>query len=111
MVAIDTLVEGVHFPVDSRAHDVGHKALAVNLSDLAAMGATATEAVAVVSVPSRLDPEWLVSFRAGFESLGRDHGVMDTAIDTVCGALSVSVEVHGRCPPGCALTPFRRPPG
>ena len=46
-VAIDTLVDGVHFPSDTPAEDVGYKALAVNLSDLAAMGATATEAVAV----------------------------------------------------------------
>ena len=104
VVAIDTLVDGVHFPNDTPAHDVGYKALAVNLSDLAAMGATATEAVAVASVPKHLGPAWLASFRAGIESLARSHAVAVTAIDTVTGALSVSVEVHGRCPCGDALT-------
>ena len=103
-VAIDTLVDGVHFPSDTPAEDVGYKALAVNLSDLAAMGATATEAVAVVSVPEYFDPAWLVSFRAGLEALAGAHGVAVTAIDVVPGALSVSVEVHGRCPDGAALT-------
>ena len=103
-VAIDTLVDGVHFPHDTPAEDVGYKALAVNLSDLAAMGATATEAVAVVAVPENLDPAWLASFRAGLESLAGAHGVAATAIDVVPGTLSVSVEVHGRCPAGAALT-------
>ena len=103
-VAIDTLVDGVHFPSDTPAEDVGYKALAVNLSDLAAMGATPTEAVAVVSVPEHLDPAWLDSFRAGLESLARSHGFAVTAIDTVTGTLSASVEVHGRCPAGTALT-------
>ena len=104
VVALDTLVDGVHFPSDTPARDVGHKALAVNLSDLAAMGATATEAVAVVSIPERLDSGWLDSFRAGFESLAGSVGVAVSAVDVVAGALSVSVEVHGRCPAGEALT-------
>ena len=103
VVAIDTLVDGVHFPSGTPAHDVGYKALAVNLSDLAAMGAAATEAVAVVSVPEHQDPAWLASFRSGIESLADALGVAVTAIDIVPGALSVSVEVHGRCPAGAAL--------
>ena len=104
MVALDTLVDGVHFPSDTPARDIGYKALAVNLSDVAAMGATATEAVAVVSMPNRLGPPWLASFRTGFESLAGAHAIAVTAIDTVCGALSVSVQVHGHCPAGKALT-------
>ena len=104
VVAIDTLVGGVHFPVGALACDVGHKALAVNLSDIAAMGATATEAVAVVSIPDDLEPAWSTSFRGGIESLARLHGVHLAAIDTVTGALSVCVEAHGRCAPGDALT-------
>ena len=104
VVAIDTLVGGVHFPSDTLARDMGYKALAVNLSDLAAMGATATEAVAVVSVPDHQDPAWLASFRSGLESLAGSVGVAICAIDIVPGALSVSIEVHGRCPAGAALT-------
>ena len=103
-VALDTLVGGVHFPSDTPAHDVGYKALAVNLSDLAAMGAVPTEAVAVVSIPEHLDPGWLAEFRAGLESLAGSLGVEVAAVDAVPGALSVSVEVHGRCPAGEALT-------
>ena len=110
-VAIDTLVGGVHFPDDTPAGDVGYKALAVNLSDLAAMGADATEAVAIVSLPAHLGVVWLAAFRAGFESLARAHGVAVAAIDTVAGALSVSVEAHGRCPPGEALTRAGARPG
>ena len=104
VVALDTLVDGVHFPRDTPAQDVGYKALAVNLSDLAAMGATATEAVAVVSIPENLDPAWLASFHRGFESVAASFGVAVAAIDTVSGALSVSVQVHGLCPAGEALT-------
>ena len=104
VVAIDTLVDGVHFPSDTPARDVGYKALAVNLSDIAAMGATATEAVAVVSMPEPLDSDWLGCFRAGFESLAGSLGVAITAVDAVAGALSVSVEVHGCCPAGEVLT-------
>ena len=104
VVAIDTLVDGVHFPSDTPPHDIGYKALAVNLSDLAAMGASATEAVAVLSVPAHTGPAWLDSFRAGLESLAGELGVAVTAVDIAPGALSVSVEVHGRCPAGEALT-------
>ena len=110
-VAVDTLVGSVHFPDDTPADDVGYKALAVNLSDLAAMGADATEAVAIVSLPAYLGATWLTSFRAGFESLARAHGIAVAAVDTVAGALSVSVEVHGRCPPGEALTRAGARPG
>ena len=111
VVAIDTLVDGVHFPGGTPAEAVGHKALAVNLSDLAAMGASVTEAVAIVSVPARLGAAWLASFRTGFESLARACGVTATAIESVSGALSVSVEVHGICPSGEALTRAGARPG
>ena len=111
VVALDTLVDGVHFPADTPAFDVGYKALAVNLSDLAAMGAAATEAVAVVSIPRRHGPEWLDAFRAGLESLAGAFGVAVTAIDAVPGALSVTVQVHGRCPAGEALTRAGARPG
>ena len=110
-VAVDTLVGGVHFPSDTPAYDVGYKALAVSLSDLAAMGASATEAIAIASVPERLGAAWIASFRAGFEALARAYGVTATAIDSVSGALSVSVEVHGRCPSGEALIRAGARPG
>ena len=102
-VALDTLVGGVHFPNDTPAYDVGYKALAVNLSDLAAMGAVPIEALAVVSIPEHIDPAWLAGFRAGLEALAGSVGVEVAAVDAVPGALSASVEVHGRCPADEAL--------
>lgn len=102
-IALDTLVDGVHFPSDTPAYDVGYKALAVNLSDLAAMGAVPTEAVAVVSIPEHIDPAWIAGFRAGIESLAGSVGAAIAAVDVVPGTLSASVEVHGRCPAGEAL--------
>ena len=102
-VALDTLVGGVHFPSDTPACDVGYKALAVNLSDLAAMGAVPTEALVVVSIPEHIDPAWLTGFRAGLEALAGSLGVEVAAVDAVPGVLSASVEVHGRCPAGEAL--------
>ena len=112
VVAIDTLVGGIHFAGDDTpAEDVGYKALAVNLSDLAAMGADANEAVAIVSLPAPPDTAWLAAFRAGFESLARAYGIAVAAIDTVAGELSVSVEAHGHCPQGEALTRAGARPG
>ncbi len=104
VVALDTLVGGVHFPHGTPAFDIGWKALAVNLSDIAAMGADATEAVAVVSVPRRHDTAWFEAFRAGFESLAGCFEIEIAALDAVPGPLSASVQVHGHCPAGEALT-------
>ena len=85
-IALDTLVDGVHFPSDTPAYDVGYKALAVNLSDLAAMGAVPTEAVAVVSIPEHIDPAWLAGFRAGLEALAGSVGVERLPPSTSCPA-------------------------
>ena len=68
------------------------------------MGAVPTEAVAVVSISEHIDPAWLAGFRAGLEALAGSLGVEVAAVDVVPGDLSASVEVHGRCPAGEALT-------
>ena len=111
VVALDTLVGDVHFPGDTAAFDVGYKALAVNLSDLAAMGAAPAEAVALVAIPRRDDSAWLDAFRAGFESLADAQGVVVTDVEVVTGALSVTVQVHGSCPAGEALIRTGARPG
>src|SRR3569832_2169532 len=80
VLAMDTLVSGVHFPEETRAEDIGYKALAVNLSDLAAMGA---------------DPAWLAAFAGGFSELARAAGVQLIGGDTTRGPLTVTVQVHG----------------
>src|SRR5579871_1645537 len=74
VAAIDTLVEGVHFPVGSAPASIGHRVLAVNLSDLAAMGARPAWVLLALTLP-RLDESWLEEFMAGFSQLARAHDV------------------------------------
>lgn len=91
---MDTLVESVHFPRTSPARSVGHRVLAVNLSDIAAMGATPAWASLSLSVP-HLDHDWLADFSAGFSECAELHGVTLIGGDTVSGPLIVTVHVTG----------------
>ncbi len=91
---MDTLVESVHFPRTSPARSVGHRVLAVNLSDVAAMGATPAWASLSLSVP-HLDRDWLADFSAGFSECAELHGVTLVGGDTVSGPLAVTVHVTG----------------
>ncbi|MGO9935050.1 MAG: thiamine-phosphate kinase [Steroidobacteraceae bacterium] len=100
--AVDTLVAGRHFPADTAARSVGHRALAVNLSDLAAMGATPAWATLALTLPSA-DPEWLEGFSAGFFDLANAHGVALVGGDTTRGPLTVSVQILGHVQHGTAL--------
>ncbi len=106
VIAMDTLVDGVHFPVATAPADVGFKALAVNLSDLAAMGATPLAARASVTHPDHGGDDgrrWLVAFEEGLGALARRLGV-DTAHPLITrGPLSVTVEALGSVPRGMAL--------
>lgn len=102
-VAIDTMVEGVHFPRGTAAADLGWKALAVNLSDLAAMGATPAWALLALTLPGA-DAALVEGLADGFAQLARAHRVALVGGDTTRGPLSLSVAVHGFVPPGQALT-------
>lgn len=102
-VAIDTMVEGVHFPHDTPAADLGWKALAVNLSDLAAMGATPAWALLALTLP-RADETFIDDFADGFAQLAQTYRLALVGGDTTRGALTISVVVHGFVPPGKALT-------
>lgn len=93
-VATDTLNLDVHFPGDTRAADVGWKSLAVNLSDLAAMGALPAWATLSLSLP-QVDMDWLDSFLDGFLGLAACHDVALVGGDTTRGPLSIGVTVHG----------------
>ncbi|MDG2041071.1 MAG: thiamine-phosphate kinase, partial [Ilumatobacter sp.] len=95
----DTLVEGVHFDFAFvPPADVGHKTLAVNLSDLAAMGATPRWALLSLSLPLA-NAEWVLSFAAGFKSLAEVHNVSLVGGDTTSGPLSVSLTALGTIEP------------
>jgi thiamine-monophosphate kinase len=102
-VAIDTLVEGVHFPLGTAATDIGWKALAVNLSDLAAMGASPAWALLALTLPGD-DAAFVEGFAEGFTRLARPHRLALVGGDTTRGPLCISVAVHGFVPPGQALT-------
>ncbi|MDX1432572.1 MAG: AIR synthase related protein, partial [Gammaproteobacteria bacterium] len=110
VVAVDTLVAGVHFPLDTPAADIGHKALAVNLSDLAAMAAEPLAAAVSLTRETR-DASWLAAFRAGLEALAGVHRVRLGAILERRGPLCVSVEAIGQVPQGAALTRGGARPG
>lgn len=105
-VAIDTLVEGVHFPRGTAAADIGWKALAVNLSDLAAMGATPAWALLALTLPvqpAEAQQALVDGLADGFAQLARSHGVALVGGDTTRGPFVLSVAVHGFVPPGQAL--------
>ena len=102
-VAIDTLVEGVHFPSGTAPADLGWKALAVNLSDLAAMGASPAWALLALTLPSA-DAAFVEGFAEGFAQLAQPHRLALVGGDTTRGPLTISVAVHGFVPPGQALT-------
>jgi thiamine-monophosphate kinase len=94
VVAMDTIVEGVHFLADSDAADVGYRALAVNLSDLAAMGAEPGWMTLSLSLP-RANEQWLNGFATGLFELADEYNVALVGGDTVRGPLVITVQVAG----------------
>lgn len=101
-VSIDALVEGRHYPQGTDAAAVGHKALAVGLSDLAAMGAEPAWATLALSLPEA-DETWLQGFADGLFSLARRFRVQLVGGDTVRGPRVISLQLHGFVPQGQAL--------
>jgi thiamine-monophosphate kinase len=102
VVTVDAIVAGRHFPEDTDPRSIGHRALAVNLSDLAAMGADPAWATLALTLP-QADPAWLDGFAAGFAGLALAHGVALVGGDTTAGPLTVSVQLIGQVPVGAAL--------
>ncbi|MFO7954224.1 thiamine-phosphate kinase [Thioalkalivibrio sp.] len=102
VVTVDTLVEGTHFFPDHPSASVGHKALASNLSDLAAMGAEPLGVVLSLTLP-RVDHAWLSGFSEGFLALAGEVGIPLVGGDTNRGPLAISVTVLGTVPAGQAL--------
>lgn len=103
LVAVtDTIIEGVHFPIGSAPQSIGHRALAVNLSDVASMGAVPAWVLLSLTVP-QADEDWLRAFATGLGRLAREHGVALVGGDTTGGALAVTVQVLGFVPAGRGL--------
>jgi thiamine-monophosphate kinase len=96
-ISTDTLIEGVHFPAGTDATSIGHRCLAVNLSDLAAMGASPLGFTLALTLPS-VDEVWLSRFAAGLGGLARSF---DTALlggDITRGPLAMTIHIIGRVP-------------
>ena len=102
VVSTDTLIDGVHFPRGTAAVDIGWKALAVNLSDLAAMGASPAWASLALTLPDA-DADFVDGFMEGFAALAAQHRMALIGGDTTRGALSITITVHGFVPDGKAL--------
>jgi thiamine-monophosphate kinase len=101
-VSADMLVEGRHFFRGADPEALGHKTLAVNLSDLAAMGATPRWATLALALPN-VDERWLAAFSRGFMRLARAHKVDLVGGDTTRGPLNLCVQIMGEAPAGKAL--------
>ncbi|HEU0220134.1 MAG TPA: thiamine-phosphate kinase [Gallionella sp.] len=101
-VSSDMLVSGTHFLPDANPFLLGHKTLAVNLSDLAAMGATPRWAILAIALPEA-DEAWLTQFSAGFFALAQRHGVELVGGDTTRGPLNLCVTIFGEVPAQQAL--------
>jgi thiamine-monophosphate kinase len=110
VAAIDTLVAGVHFLPHSEPASIGHRALAVNLSDLAAMGATPAWALLALTLPAA-DERWLEGFAHGLGVLAAANDVALVGGDTTHGPLCITVQLLGHVPRGCALRRCGGSPG
>ena len=101
-ISTDMLVAGRHFFPDADPHDLGHKALAVNLSDLAACGAEPLAFTLALALP-QADPSWLAPFSQGLLALAEAHDCNLIGGDTTRGPLNICITVFGEVPPAQAL--------
>ncbi len=110
LVSTDMLVSGRHFFPDVDPRALGHKTLAVNLSDIAAMGGRARWATLAVAWP-QLDSAWIAAFAEGLFALAAHHQVDLIGGDTTRGPLTLSVQIMGEVPAGQALRRDGAQPG
>ena len=110
VVTTDSLVSAVHFPVGLDAEAIGYRALAANLSDLAAMGAQPAWVLLAITLPEA-DAEWLKKFSRGFFRLAKEHNVALIGGNVARGPLNITITAHGLVPAGHALTRTGARPG
>ena len=103
VVTTDTLVAGTHFFHESLPRDLGWKTLAVNLSDLAAMGAAPRWATLALTLPG-INENWISEFADGLFECAKCHNVDIVGGDTTRGPLAMTVTLFGKVPSGCAIT-------
>jgi thiamine-monophosphate kinase len=93
-ITVDTLISGVHFPVDAQPEDIAFKSLMVNLSDLSSMGARPRWITLAISLP-QIDEHWLSAFSAQLNLLLQEWGVRLIGGDTTRGHLSITIQAMG----------------
>ena len=103
VVTTDTLVAGVHFPFETSPRAIGHKAVAVNLSDIAAMGAKPSWLSLAITLPT-IDEAWLIEFCEGVFELCEFYNVELIGGDTTQGPLSITITAQGLTPEGSYLS-------
>ncbi len=101
-ISSDMLVEGRHFLPTVRPERLGHKALAVNLSDLAACGARPVAFTLALAMP-RVDEPFIAGLAQGLHALAEEHHIELVGGDTTAGPLNICITVFGEVPPGQAL--------
>lgn len=109
-VSTDLLLEGRHFRAGADARKLGHKSLAVNLSDMAAMGATPRWATLAIALPSA-NEAWIAEFAEGLFALARRYGTELIGGDTTRGPLAIGITILGEVPAGGALLRSGARPG
>ncbi|OGT35738.1 MAG: thiamine-phosphate kinase [Gammaproteobacteria bacterium RIFCSPHIGHO2_12_FULL_37_14] len=102
IITTDTLVAGVHFPLSTSPYDIGYKSLAVNLSDLAAMGATPAWITLALTL-EHYDEHWLQEFSRGLFMLANDYQIQLIGGDLTHGPLSITIQAFGFTPTCQAL--------
>jgi len=110
VVSIDTLVEGVHFLKDTSPQDIANKSLLVNLSDIAAMGASPRWITLSLTLPEN-NSDWLKEFSKQFNSLLADYSLVLIGGDLTKGPLSITIQAHGIVPKGKFLCRSGAKPG
>ena len=103
VVSVDSMVEGVHFRPDTAPDDLAYKLLAVNLSDMAAMGALAKWATVALTMPAQ-NEDWLSAFSHALHLMAERHGVQLIGGDTTKGPLNLSLNIIGLCDKGKVLS-------
>lgn len=100
--SVDTLLAGVHFPIETSPQDIAFKALTVNLSDMAAMGAKPAWFTLAITLPND-DVTWLEKFSKSLFTVANKYNIQLIGGDTTCGPLSITITVNGFVPTGKAL--------
>ncbi len=110
LISVDAFLEKVHFPSCTSPEDVGYKALAVSLSDVAAMGGDPIWVTMALAMPQQ-NEAWLAGFSQAFVELAEDYNVQLIGGDTTRGPLGVVVQIAGQVPVGRAITRCGASPG